>query len=257
MRIKKKQKTVCLIGSTSGIGLATAEFFLKCGYKVLIHGRDKEKLNHALSKLSKKYPNQVEGYAGDVTNEKERRKLALSIKKISPVLDALVLCVGNGNVKKDTFLSQTDWDSIFSQNFFGNVHMTQLLFPFLEESDNASICYVGSIAGQTYVPAPIAYGVAKSALNTHAKYLSRALADKNIRVNIVHPGNITFPGGRWEELVAQDPKGVEEYIHKEVPQKRLGTPQEVAEAIVFLASHGASFITGASLTIDGGQTKYY
>lgn len=257
MIIEKKQKIACLIGSTSGIGLATAESFLKCGYKVFIHGRDKKKLNRVLLKLSKKYPNQAEGYTGDVTDEKERRKLALSIKKTSPALDALVLCVGNGNVKKDIFLSQSDWDSIFSQNFFGNVHMTQLLSPLLERSDNASICYIGSIAGQTYVPAPIAYSVAKSALNTHAKYLSRALADKDIRVNIVHPGNIMFPGGRWEELVAQDPKGVEEYINEEVPQKRLGTPQEVAEAIVFLASPKASFITGASLIIDGGQTKFY
>ena len=87
------------------------------------------------------------------------------------------------------------------------------------------------------------------------KYLSDDYASKNIRVNCVIPGNIMFAGGRWEELMMLDKGGTEEYIQKNVPMKRFGQPREIASVIVFLASVSASFITGTSLVVDGGQKR--
>jgi len=91
------------------------------------------------------------------------------------------------------------------------------------------------------------------ALNSYAKHLSVELAKDNVRVSIVHPGNVYFEGGRWEELLKEDKSKIKRYIQEKVPMRRFGKPEEIAEAILFLASSRAKFITGTSLIIDGGQ----
>ena len=154
-------------------------------------------------------------------------------------------------------LDQNEWDEVMHQNFFGNIITTNHLLPLLRKSKNASICYIGSIAGLEYSKAPISYSVAKSALNTYAKCISKELATENIRVNIVHPGNIFFVGGRWEELRNNSRDSVEEYIKENVPQGRFGKPDDIAKTVFYLSSKSASFITGSSIVIDGGQVRHF
>lgn len=248
---------VFVAGSTGGIGLATAKTFLEAGATVFVHGRNAVKLENALNELNKKYSGKVFGFAADLSKTDDRKNLSDKIVSVFDRLDVLVSCVGNGNVKKGIDLSQTDWDEIMLQNFYGNAHLVNVLLPLLKKSKNGSICFVGSIAGLQFTKAPTSYSVAKSALHTYSKCLSMELSKDNIRVNIVHPGNIFFNGGRWEELQKQSPSGVEEYLSAEVSQKRFGKPEEIAEAILFLSADKSAFTTGSALVVDGGQVKNF
>jgi 3-oxoacyl-[acyl-carrier protein] reductase len=247
---------VAVIGGTGGIGLAITKCFLQSGSTVFLHGRNEKKLKKVLMDLEKDPTSTVVGFASDITSPKERSETTKKIKADCKQINTLVLCVGNGNVARSPFLDEKDWVDILNQNFLGNAGMLKELVPLLENSTNASIVCIGSIAGLTRLPAPVGYIVAKAALHAYVKALVPHLAEKNIRINIVHPGNIFFAGGRWEELKNKDFKGVKKYIESDVPQKRFGTPEEIANAVYFLASPDASFITGASLVVDGGQAKF-
>ena len=103
------------------------------------------------------------------------------------------------------------------------------------------------------IGAPVDYSTAKTAIIALAKNLSKKLS-KDVRVNVLSPGNILFPGGSWDEKVKQDPEGINKLIKSSVPMNRFGTSDEVSDAAVFLCSERASFITGSVLVIDGGQT---
>ena len=102
--------------------------------------------------------------------------------------------------------------------------------------------------------APTDYSTAKAAIIALAKNMARKLASDNVRVNVIAPGNVYFEGGSWDEKIQQDKKRVDEIIKSTVPMNRFATPQEIADSAVFLCSHRASFITGITLVIDGGQT---
>ena len=114
--------------------------------------------------------------------------------------------------------------------------------------------FVSSIAGLEYIGAPVSYSVSKSALISFSKNLSKKLAPE-IRVNVVVPGNIFFKNGTWDKKIKANPDFVENLLKNNVPLKRFGTPEEVAELVYFINSEKASFITGSCIVIDGGQTN--
>jgi 3-oxoacyl-[acyl-carrier protein] reductase len=120
---------------------------------------------------------------------------------------------------------------------------------------SGSIVLVASIAGVESTPAPLAYSAAKAAIVNYAKNLARELGPLNIRVNCVAPGNILFPGGSWEGHLARRRDEVLQMIEAEVPLRRFGQPEEIADLIAFLSSERASFITGSCVIADGGQTR--
>ena len=114
---------------------------------------------------------------------------------------------------------------------------------------------ISSLAACDRIEAPYAYAAAKEGVKVLTKYLADDYAERNVRVNCVIPGNVLFPGGRWEELMERDRSGTEKYIRENVPLRRFAKPEEVAAAVVFLASDRASFITGTSIIVDGGQKR--
>ncbi len=247
-------KKVLVVGSSGGIGSRVAESFLELGGEVILHGRNAKKLSQKRKELENKFSKDIFSVVSDITKEGGRKKIVSDVTKIfGNKLDILVVCVGNGNVPKTSNISEKVWADVFNQNFFSIVLLVSKLIPILKKSKHASIVVIGSIAGIEYIGAPTSYAAAKAALNSYAKHLSVEYAKDNIRVNIVNPGNVYFPGGRWEELSKEDPKKVKEHINKAVPQGRFGTPDEIAQAIVFLSSSKAKFITGSSLVVDGGQ----
>ncbi len=126
--------------------------------------------------------------------------------------------------------------------------------PLLIES-RGSATLIGSIAGLEGLPAPLPYSAAKAALVAYANNLSRLVADQGVRINLVAPGNIIFPGSVWERKAAEDSDGVARYLAAEVPMNRFGKPEEIADLVAFLSSARASFITGACIVADGGQVK--
>ena len=120
-------------------------------------------------------------------------------------------------------------------------------------SNNGSLLFISSIAGIEAFGAPTDYSTAKSAIHALSKNLARKLAPK-IRVNVIAPGNVLFPGGVWDQKRKKDERLVDEMLKVEVPMQRFATPEEIADSVIFLSSDRAKFITGTTLTIDGGQT---
>ena len=115
------------------------------------------------------------------------------------------------------------------------------------------LLFISSIAGIEAFGAPTDYSTAKTAVIALAKNMARKLA-KEVRVNVLAPGNVLFPGGSWDEKIKDDPSEVEKIIESTVPMNRFGMPEEIADAAVFLCSERAGFITGSILVVDGGQT---
>lgn len=246
-------KIVFITGSTRGIGLATAKGFLSEGATVILNGRNRVELDGIVESLNAVYCNRIFGLAGDITNQVESEEVVRMINDQFQHLDVLVANLGSGKPECDNPLCVSEWKRFYEVNVLGNLGTVDKLHPLLQRSASPSVIFLSSIVARQRVSAPVGYAAAKSGVLSLAKYLSKNWADDNIRVNCILPGNIYFKGGRWEELDNTDHDGVSNYINTEVPMKRFGKPEEIADAILFLSSSRASYITGASIVVDGGQ----
>ena len=255
MDLNLENKVVLVTGSTKGIGLAIAEAYLKEGAIVYINGRSIETLNKVKLFLSEKYGERVFSYCGDLTDEGEQSKLCLQIEQEWGRIDVLVANIGNGKPKCTEPLDLEEWKYMMDVNLFSSVSITNTLLSLLEKSKQGSIIYISSIVAMEVIGTSYAYAAAKSSLLVLVKHLSKRLANNNIRINAILPGNVKFPGGRWEELELKNPGKVSEMLEKEVPMKRFGKPEEIADSVLFISSERAAFITGATLVVDGGQTS--
>lgn len=147
-----------------------------------------------------------------------------------------------------------DWDESYRIDMLGAVDGCEALEPYLEKSKAGSIILMSSTAAIETFLIPQAFNAIKAAMITYGKQLSQVWAPKGIRVNMVSPGPISYPGGNWEGAKAMMPD-LYAGILAQMPMGRFGSPEEVAKAVAFLASPAASYITGANLVIDGGFTK--
>jgi NAD(P)-dependent dehydrogenase (short-subunit alcohol dehydrogenase family) len=149
---------------------------------------------------------------------------------------------------------EASWQAEFSTDMMGTVRAVNAAMPFLEQSKAASIVVISSVSGREVDFAAGPYGVFKAALIHYAKGLSFQLASRNIRVNALSPGNTYFPGGVWEKIEHGNPDLFQQAMALN-PTGRMGKPEEMARAVVFLASPAASFITGTNLVVDGALTR--
>jgi 3-oxoacyl-[acyl-carrier protein] reductase len=151
---------------------------------------------------------------------------------------------------------EASWRSAIEIDLLASVRASRRVAPWIEAGGGGAIVHVSSTLGglEGDHPAPAAYATLKGALVSHSKMLALALAEKRIRVNCVAPGSIDFPGGVWESIRASSEAAYQRVLAS-IPSRRMGTPEEVANAVVFLASDAASWITGAVLAVDGGQHK--
>jgi 3-oxoacyl-[acyl-carrier protein] reductase len=257
MDLKLKDKVVFVPASGQGIGAETARLFLEEGAKVLINDRDKDILSTLFKKFQKKYKSRVDYFAGDMTTPEAvgnvKKHLISKWKKI----DILIANLGSGKPLAENRLDVNEWQGFMEINLFGGVRLLDTFLPEMKKRKQGSIVMVASITGIQRSSAPTGYSAAKASVLTLVKNLSSELAQYNIRINAVAPGNVYFNNGRWQEIINDRPGVVRDYIKKDVPMKRLGKPEEIAAAIVFLASAKSTFTTGASLVIDGGETKGY
>jgi 3-oxoacyl-[acyl-carrier protein] reductase len=248
MDLGLKGKGVVVTGASSGIGKAIALEFANEDANLAICARGREALEKARSELEVKG---VKAYAQvcDVSDITALNKFLENAKSSLRQIDVLVNNAPGWGVTDD----EMGWAASFSVDIMASVRASWKVVPWMEDHGGGAIVHVSSIAGMEAGWAP-AYAAAKAALISHAKTLANTLAPKGIRVNCVALGSIEFPGGRWEQAKQHNPQWYEA-IRRSIPFGRLGTPEEVAAAVVFLSSSRASWISGITLAIDGVQHK--
>lgn len=253
MDLRLRDKKVFITASSGGIGLATAKAFLGEGANVIINGRSTEKLVRVVEELKATYGDNIDCIGGDMTDTCNISKVADYINSKYKSLDVVVANLGSGKPESNNPLSRKEWERFYNINVMGTVELLNELKDCLARGEESSVSLIASVVSKEVESAPVGYAAAKSAVCTLNKYLSHMWADDGIRVNCILPGNIYFEGGRWNELMDDDEIGTRAYIESAVSMKRFGKPEEIADAIVFLSSSRASFITGAELAVDGGQ----
>jgi 3-oxoacyl-[acyl-carrier protein] reductase len=247
-------RTALVTGSSRGIGLAAARALASEGCRVMLTGRDAASLEDARRGFS---TGEVDAFAGDLTRPDALSAAVAQLMSRWKSLDVLVANIGSGVGRVGWAVDEQDWAASFDRNLHASRRAAEAVLPSMTRAARGSIVFVSSIVGIESVTAPLAYSAAKTALVSYAKNLSRAVGRDGIRVNAVAPGNVLFDGGSWARRLSERPEEVRGYIDREVPLGRFGRPDEIANAIAFLASDSASFITGACLVADGGQTRVY
>jgi len=258
MDLDLQEKIAFIAGSSRGIGLAIAQAFLAEGAKVVITGRGAEALKQAETLLQAQSDgSRIITVQGDLTQEAGITQALDKARAAFGGIGAVIANVGSGTAPAGWNLSRGDWNSALEVNLLGSMALATRAIPYLLEGGGGSLTLISSIAGLEAINAPVGYSAAKAALISAMKSLSRLVGPQGIRVNAVAPGNVLFPGGSWERKLQERREFFEQYIRTEVPLQRFGRSQEIADAVLFLASNRASFITGACLVVDGGQTRSF
>jgi len=253
MNLDLANKRVFITGSSHGIGLAVAQIFLQEGARVVLSARTQASLKEAADRLADEYGrDRVLAFSMDCADESKWSDALKQIKETWGGLDIVVANVGDGRSVSDALPEAAQFAKVWRSNFTTAEVTARSALPYLIDSGGC-LLFVSSIAGLEAIGAPTDYSVAKSALLALTKQLARKLAPR-VRVNCLAPGNVYFSGGSWDAKMRSDPEQVKRLIETSVPMKRFGTPQEMADAAVFLCSERAKFITGACLVVDGGQT---
>jgi len=243
---KLKEKVALITGGNSGIGLATAKRFVREGAYVFITGRRQKELDTAIKEIGEN----VTAVQGDVSNLADLDRLFAQIKKEKGKLDIVFANAGLAKYAPLGKITEDFYDSIFNINVKGLLFTVQKALPLLR--DGGSIILNASIVASKGLSSNSVYSATKAAVRSFARTWTTDLKDRGIRVNAVSPGATDTPG--LKELLASSDTGQErqKMISETVPLGRLGTPDEIAKAVVFLASDDASYITGAELFVDGG-----
>lgn len=253
MNLNLENKRVFVSGGSKGIGLAIVRGFLNEGARVALTSRNLESLEQTYKSLKKEFPkSDILYFESDVTDAKSTSKVFDSIMNEWKGLDIVVSNVGDGRSTQDVLPSEVQFDRSLKINLKSAENVVRE-FLRTNSAKVGSICFISSITGLEAFGAPTDYSVAKAAVIALSKNLARKLAP-GIRVNCIAPGNVYSPGGSWDEKIKSDPKRISNIIENTVPMKRFGTPDEIANVVLFLSSEKASFITGSCVVVDGGQT---
>ena len=243
---KLEGKIALVTGGNSGIGLATAKRFVNEGAYVFITSRRDRELAAAVKEIG----SNVAGVQGDVSNLGDLDRLFAQIKREKGRLDVVFANAGVAKFAPLGKITEELYDSIFSINVKGLLFTVQKALPLLP--DGASIILNASIVASKGLASNSVYSATKAAVRSFARTWTTDLKDRRIRVNAVSPGSTDTPG--LNELLASSETGEQrrKMISSVVPLGRLGTPDEIAKAVVFLASDDSSYITGTELFVDGG-----
>jgi len=243
---KLEGKIALITGGNSGIGLATAKQFVNEGAYVFINGRREAELAAAKKQIGKN----VTAIQGDVSNLDDLDRLFAQIKKEKGKIDIVFANAGVAKYAPVGTITEDFFDSIFDINVKGVLFTVQKSLPLLR--DGGSIILNASIVASKGLSSNSVYSATKAAVRSFARTWTTDLKDRRIRVNAVSPGPIETPG--LSELLASSETGEQrkKMISTTVPLGRFGRPEEIAKAVVFLASDDASYITGIELFVDGG-----
>ncbi|AYV69696.1 MULTISPECIES: SDR family NAD(P)-dependent oxidoreductase [Niallia] len=245
---KFEGKIALVTGGTSGIGLATAQKFVNEGAYVYITGRRQNELDKAVNQIGKN----VTGVQGDISKLEDLDKLYDIIKQEKGKLDILFANAGIGNFLPLGEITEEQVDRTFDINVKGTIFTVQKALSLFPDKVG-SIIVTGSTAGSIGNPAFSVYGASKAALRALVRNWILDLKGTEIRVNVVSPGAILTPA--YDELFGDALEEVMENSKNTVPSGKVGTPEEVANAVTFLASDESSYLTGVELFVDGGLAQ--
>jgi NAD(P)-dependent dehydrogenase (short-subunit alcohol dehydrogenase family) len=240
---KLARKIAVITGGSSGIGLATAQRFVAEGVYVFITGRRQAELDAAVKLIG----NNVTGIQGDVAKLADLDRLYETVRTEKGRLDIVFANAGGGEFAPLGSITEEHFDKTFNVNVRGTLFTVQKALPLL--NDGGSIILTGSIAGVKGIPAFGVYSATKAAIRSFVRSWTSDLKDRHIRANVISPGTIDTP------ILAPLPKEAITQILSTAPMGRMGEPDEIAKAAVFLASDDSSYITGIELFVDGGAAQ--
>lgn len=243
-------KVAIVTGASRGIGLAIARGLAAEGAKLCIAARGKDDLEQAAS-LIEADGGEVLAQTCDMSDETAVGELVKAAKDRFGRVDIIVsnaspIAVGP---------SREDWAKCLSVDLMGAVSLVDHSLPIMREQGEGVILFISSVSGIEAIPMnDYGYTSAKAALNAYSKKLAMIEAQNGIRANALLPGSVEFPGGGWEDIRQNNPQ-MYEMVRSGIPFGRLGTPEEIADAAVWIVSGRASWVNGALLNVDGGQSK--
>jgi NAD(P)-dependent dehydrogenase (short-subunit alcohol dehydrogenase family) len=244
-----QDKVVVVTGGTSGIGLAAAKAFAAEGASVFITGRRQEALDAAVRQIG----GRITGVRGDMANLADIDRLYDAVQQKHAQIDVVYANAGGGEFAPLGAISEAHYQSTFDTNVKGVLFTVQKALPLLR--DGAAIVLTGSTAGSSGTPAFSVYGATKAAIRSFARNWILDLKERRIRVNTISPG-VTETAGLNELFGGGDQAAAtKDYLAGQIPAGRVGQPEEIAEAVLFLASDAASFVNGVELFADGGQIQ--
>jgi NAD(P)-dependent dehydrogenase (short-subunit alcohol dehydrogenase family) len=243
-------KTALVTGGAKGIGLAISQELVALGWNVVVTGRDAAAIDTAVAGLASG-PGKAIGRVMDVRDRTSIDSVIADTRSEFGSLDSLINCAGVIIRNESEVLSEADWETVIDTDLSGVFKCSQAAFADLEKAKGATIVNVGSIAGSVGIAGRAGYTAAKAGLEGLTRTLGLEWADRDIRVNAVAPG--------WTrtEMVAggiKDGRLSEAALTSRIPQKRLAEPSEIAKVVLFLMSSDSSYITGQTITVDGGIT---
>ena len=242
-------KIAVITGGNSGIGLATAKRFVEEGAHVVITGRREKELKEAAAFIKRN----VTTVVGDVSRLEDLDRLYAVVKEKHGHIDILFANAGAGTIAPLAVATEAHFDQTFDVNVKGLFFTVQKALPLFK--DGGSIILNSSVSNVLGVPAFTAYAASKAAVRSFARGWTMELKDRKIRVNSMSPGPIETPALENAGLTAEQAEQAAAQFASQVPLGRRGKPEEIASAVVFLASDESSFITGVDLAVDGGMAQ--
>jgi 3-oxoacyl-[acyl-carrier protein] reductase len=255
MDLQLRDKVAIVTGSSRGLGLASAQALAAEGALVTICGRDPDRLEASRAQIAAiAGADRVHAEAIDLSQPDGPAAL---VERAAARFGGVDVLVNNVGMAKGAGLVDTPdaaWQEALDYTLYPAVRASRAAVPHMERRGGGAIVLIASIYGRE-AGGRLTYNVVKAAEISLGKALARELAAKNIRVNTIAPGSILFPGGSWYQRQQADPEGIADFVKRELPFGRFGRPDEVGEAVAWLASPRASWISGACLPVDGCQGR--
>jgi 3-oxoacyl-[acyl-carrier protein] reductase len=247
-------KVAVVTGSSRGIGRGIATHLVREGADVVFCARGAEALETAVAEAGG--PGRAHAVAADVSTADGAEAVVAAAVETFGGLDIVVNNVGGSGARTFDDMDAADLDSVLNRNVVPALLVSRAAVPRLRERGGGVIAIISSVFGRESGGAP-SYNIAKAAEISLAKAMARDLARDSIRVFSIAPGSTRFPGGSWDRRMLEDPEGTTAFVEREIPWGRLGTVEEIADVVTFLVSPRASWVVGACVPIDGGQSRAF